>query len=135
MVPPVTEQTVSWREPNQGSSEALALRVGPMRLRLVENRDLRHVVKPQEREPASPPHVQRDSHGDASQPSAERFGRVQIVEAAKGPEIHLLHGVLCRDRVAEHAQRRPVDHRLGRLDELATRVDVAAPGAIHQFWQ
>ena len=85
--------------------------------------------------PSRPPHVERDRDHDAAQPAGERRRLLQVAEPAKRPQIRLLGRILRRRRVAQHAQRDGIRHRLRGLHQPAVGLDVARLGANDEIAQ
>jgi hypothetical protein len=70
------------------------------------------------------PHVQRGRDDDATQPTGESGGLIQVGETAERAQVGLLRRILRQRCVTEHAFGNGVGHRLGVLNEASTRVEV-----------
>jgi uncharacterized protein YdhG (YjbR/CyaY superfamily) len=140
VVPPVAEAAFLVRQRHHRAGETLPLPFRPVRLRLVEHRNLRPVVQLQERHPPCAPRIDRDGHHDPAEPGQECSRLVEIPKPAKCDEVSVLHSVLRRRPIAHDASRHGVRHRLRSGDDAAERIQVAVPGTdderiqrIHDF--
>ena len=115
------------REDQQRCGQLLALRIRPPRLELVEDRHIHALVQSEERRPASPPHVDGDSHGDAPKPRQKRRVVVQIANPAKCAQVCLLRRILGQRLITQDAEGDGKHHPLGGLDEPAVGRDVTTP--------
>ncbi len=74
VVPPIAELPFFRRQREQRVRQPDALRLGPARLRFVQDWNIGDVVQRQERPSARPPHVERRGDNDATEPTGERGG-------------------------------------------------------------
>jgi hypothetical protein len=135
VVAPITQLTFFRRQHQKRMGQAMSLRLRPPRFRLVQDGNIRNIVERQERPPSRSPHVERRGDDDATEPSGERGGLLEIAKAPERAQVGLLHRVLRGGRVFQHAERDGVRHRLRRLDESPVRLDVARLGSNHQISQ
>ncbi len=135
MIAAVAQPPLLRREDEQRRRELLPLRVRPSRLDLVEDRHIHALVQPEERRPASPPHVDGDGHGDAPYPRQERRVLFQVADAAERAQVGLLRGILRQRVIAQDAKRDGKHHPLGGLHEPAIGGHVTSTGPDDEFVQ
>src|SRR5207247_7512815 len=71
VIPAIAQQAFAARQRQQRAGQPAALKVGPARLVLVQDRDVEPVVERQERDAARAPRVERDGDDDTAQPTGE----------------------------------------------------------------
>ena len=135
VVPPIAELPFFRRQRKQRVRQPNPLRLGPPRLCLVQDWNIRDLVQRQKRPPARPPHVERRCDDDATEPTGERGCILQVAKTPERAQVGLLNCILRCRRVLQHAERDGVHHRLRGVDQPAVRLDVPVLGGNDQISQ